>query len=163
MKKISFIFVIIFVIFIGLYGYNSYSNTEKVNSNKELYENKKLKQATVDQLENKDYQYVISPEEAIDVIKSSKVNFVYFYSPTCSHCKNATPKVNKVLSEKNLEINQYNLLEYQKGWQEFNINGTPTLIAFKNGIEIDRLEGDADVKAFRTFITSVIDNKENKE
>ncbi|MGO4788482.1 thioredoxin family protein [Paenibacillus sp. 2KB_20] len=67
--------------------------------------------------------------------------FLYFFSPTCGHCKATTPKIKNIASELGISFLLYNLLEYKEGWKKFSVQETPTLIYFKGGIEKERLIG----------------------
>ncbi|MNR68338.1 hypothetical protein D3C85_1928340 [compost metagenome] len=38
-------------------------------------------------------------------------------------------------------MKQFNLEEFQDGWNNYKITSTPTLVYYKNGVEVDRIEG----------------------
>lgn len=40
-----------------------------------------------------------------------------------------------------ITMHQYNLREYQEGWREYNIEFTPTLVYFENGVQKERMVG----------------------
>lgn len=40
-----------------------------------------------------------------------------------------------------IEVFLFNLLEFEEGWVDFEIEGTPTLIHYNEGSESSRIEG----------------------
>ncbi len=44
-----------------------------------------------------------------------------------------------------------NLEENPEGWKEFNIEGTPTIVNYKNGKEINRIEGEESEEIFKDW------------
>lgn len=41
--------------------------------------------------------------------------------------------------EMGIDLEMYNLLEFEEGWNEYAIESTPTFIHFEDGKEVDRL------------------------
>lgn len=152
MKYMGYFLLVVVLSFIGLVVYNSYYNSTKLNSEENVYNKENLHQTTIDQLGDENYKYVATPDEISKKVASGELIYVYFYSPTCSYCKKATPKVVKAIKEAGVELNQYNILEYEQGWKDYQIEGTPTLIAFKDNQEINRYVGDASKESFSSFI-----------
>jgi len=101
----------------------------------------KLHPETRKQLNDPNYQRIILPEELEQVIESKKGTFVYFFSPTCGHCKRTTPVISKIINDMQIDVKQYNLLEFKDGWKKYNITATPTIVYFTNGKEQERLVG----------------------
>jgi hypothetical protein len=58
-----------------------------------------------------------------------------------------------VAEEVGVEINQFNLLEYEDGWNQYRINATPTLVHYKDGKEVARSEGSNTKEAFQSLLT----------
>ncbi|WP_250130283.1 thioredoxin family protein [Jeotgalicoccus sp. WY2] len=89
------------------------------------------------------------------MVNSGEGEFVYFWSPTCSHCQEATPLLTEALDSNDGEVTQLNVLEYEDAWETWNINATPTLIYFENGEEVERLEGNpGSPEGFEEFMTA---------
>ena len=38
-----------------------------------------------------------------------------------------------------IDLVQYNLLEFEEGWDKYRIEGTPTIVQFKDGKESNRI------------------------
>ena len=74
-------------------------------------------------------------------INSGESVTAYFFSPECAYCKQMTPVLMPIAKEMNVDVYQYNLLEFHENAVPYGIEGTPTLIHFKDGKEIDRLYG----------------------
>lgn len=77
-------------------------------------------------------------ETAIDIEGDT---LVYFHQTDCGYCKQATPIIDSIVDEMEVELKTLNLQEYNAGWKQFNITGTPTLVHYRNGIEVSRLDG----------------------
>ena len=114
-------------------------------------ERTQLDQATIDLIGNKNYNNIILPEDLEKKIKSGESVTAYFFSPTCSYCKEMTPVLMPIANELNVDVFQYNLLEFHQQAGGYGIEGTPTLIHFKDGKEIDRLYGAAPEEDIRDF------------
>jgi len=101
----------------------------------------KLKPETLEQLNDPNYQNIIKPADLKAQLNNKQDLFVYYFSPTCPHCKATTPLLNPVAKEAGVDLKQLNLWEYEQGWTEFNINATPTIVYYKDGKETLRIEG----------------------
>ena len=64
---------------------------------------------------------------------------------------NTTPVLMPVADEMDEQVDQYNLLEYENGWNEFNIQSTPTLVKFENGKETSRIVGEHSKEEFEEW------------
>src|SRR5690625_1669789 len=174
-NKLLIIVGVIVVLFVGLVVINNVKNDEKTVSGDNPYGDKKLKQETIDQLDdplyqniilhteleraikNKDqldytiYQNIILTKELERALKNKEDMTVYFFSPTCIHCINATPVVVPLVEELDIDMKKLNTLEYEEALSEFNIQGTPTIIHYENGEEVTRFEGAAEEEQYREF------------
>ncbi|MCZ8512111.1 thioredoxin family protein [Paenibacillus filicis] len=155
MKKLAIYLSIIVVLFGAIYVVNAQSNQAKFSK----YANNvygiapdKLNPETVKLLDDPNYQNIILPD-ALDKKIANKEDFVlYYFSSTCPHCKVTTPVLNPVAKEVGLDIKQFNLEEFKDGWNRYKIEATPTLIAYKGGKEVERLEGEQKADTFKTFL-----------
>ncbi len=129
------------------------SNEDKLKDNP--YGTDNLQQPTIDLLEDKNYQNIITPGALQEKIESGEPVFAYLFSPTCEHCKNMTPKLMSVAKELDIRIDQLNVLEYQQGFNEYSIEATPTLLYFNGGAEVNRLVGDYDKQSIHQFFASL--------
>ena len=151
MKKLLIFGAIILILFGGLAFVTSYQNNQQAEGN--VYGKSDLKPATIDQLDDPNYQNIILPDELESKLDNKEDAIVYFFSPECSHCKATTPVLMPVADDVGVEIDQFNLLEYEDAWNQYGITGTPTLVHFQDGKEVARAEGgNTDEEALRTLL-----------
>lgn len=84
-------------------------------------------------------------------ITEQKEQFVYFYQTDCIYCKATSPIVIPLAEEMNVDLKQLNLQEETEGWEKFDIEGTPTIVHFKNGQEVDRIFGQKTKEEFQEW------------
>ncbi|WP_445505721.1 thioredoxin family protein [Niallia sp. 03091] len=149
MKKVLFFLLFIILLFAGV-AYLSHLKKEKA-ADDNPYGKSALNAATVDQLDDPNYQNIIQPKDLKDNIEAKKDVTVYFYSPTCGYCQKTTPIVNPVAKDLGIDLVQYNLLEYEQGWDDYRIESTPTIIQFKDGKETNRIVGYQKGEAFKQW------------
>lgn len=124
-------------------------NKEKVAGNP--YEKDTLDPATVDLLDDENYQNIIIPEELEEKLANKEDVTVYFFSSTCGYCKQATPILTPLAEELGVDLVQFNLLEFEDGWDDYRIEGTPTIIQFKDGKETARIKNLQDEETYRQW------------
>ncbi|WZY00088.1 thioredoxin family protein [Bacillus sp. FSL W7-1360] len=151
MKKLLFIGGAVLLLFIVLVVLQNISQNKQLADNK-LYDKDDLHPETVKQLSDKNYQNVIMPDALEKKLSTESDVVVYFFSPTCPACQQSTAPLMEAAELEGVHIDQYNLLEYEKGWEDYHIEATPTIVYFKDGEEVDRLKGVGDVTAFQTFL-----------
>jgi thioredoxin-like negative regulator of GroEL len=83
----------------------------------------------------------ITTEELQKEISTQKEHFVYFYQTDCIYCKATSPIIIPMAEEMKIDLKKLNLQEDPAGWDEFHIEGTPTIIYYNNGKEVDRIFG----------------------
>ncbi|MFZ3590798.1 thioredoxin family protein [Bacillus sp. DJP31] len=149
MKKVLIFLAIILALFVALILVTNYSNQQASVGNP--FNKTKLDPATVGQLEDPNYQNQILPEELKTKITNKENVTVYFYSPTCSHCQVTSPVIVPMAEEIGLDLPLFNLLEFENGWQTYNIESTPTIIRFEDGVEVDRVVGKISDEAFQSW------------
>src|SRR5699024_4207640 len=110
---------VIVVLFIALYFVNDYKDTKNA-------------EGTSDD-ENNLYDNQIKPDDLRAQIDSGDPMTVYFYSPDCVHCQRTTPVLVPLTEEKDIDMKKLNLKEYKQQWDEYGIEGTPTLIHYDDG------------------------------
>ena len=77
-----------------------------------------------------------------DVRKNEKVVLVDFYATWCGPCKMLSPVLDQVSSEvEDVVIGKLDIDESLDIAKEFNVMSVPTMIIFKDGVEVDRLVG----------------------
>jgi thioredoxin 1 len=150
MQKLWIIGGVIVLLFAAIIGLTMYSNSTKLKDNP--YDTNDLNQATIDLLDDENYQEIILPEDLKKQIASGEPTLAYMFSPLCTHCQNFTPKLMEVVNELDVDIVQLNVLEYDEAWATYGITATPTLIYFNEGKEVTRLVGDYDKEQTRAFL-----------
>lgn len=122
------------------------------------YGKKDLHPETIQQLKDENYQNIILPDELKEIINSGQEKVVYFYSSTCIYCKKTTSIVVPMTKELNIDLKLFNLLEFKSGWGEYQITKTPTIVHFKNGKEVKRIEGLQSEDEFQKFFKGIIND-----
>ncbi|MFJ3388454.1 MULTISPECIES: thioredoxin family protein [unclassified Lysinibacillus] len=156
MKKLLIIGSVIVLLFAVIIVLTNVSNKSKVTSANNPYGDKELKQETIDQLDDKNYQNIMLPDELEKKIKAGEDVNAYFFSPTCVHCKAFTPKLMPMAKKLGVDIAQLNVWEYQDLWDKYHINATPTFIRFEGGKEVQRFEGALSDEDLRTFLNKEV-------
>lgn len=154
MKKMIGIAAVVVAIFALIIVLTNMSNNSKLADNP--YDTDDLDPATIDQLDDENYQNIVLPDELDEKIASGEPTTVYFFSPTCQYCQQTTPVLMPVAEDMDVEVLQYNLLEYDQGWQQYFIEATPTLIHYENGEEVSRWVGAQPKENIEEFFNEVV-------
>ena len=153
---------IVIVAFVGIFLYMNNSSSEPEQLSDSGYypytdlETDELSGPTIDKLDDENYHYNQTLDEVNATVDNGEGEFVYFWSPTCQHCENATPYLIDAFENTGEEVTQLNVDEYEQAWQEYQIEATPTLVYFENGEEVDRLTGDpGNAEGYEEFINAM--------
>ncbi|MED4128219.1 thioredoxin family protein [Shouchella miscanthi] len=149
MKKLLWIGGAVVAVFIILIVIQNMGQSQQLENNTQ-YDTDDLDSATIDQLDDPNYQNIIMPDDLEEKLANGEDAIVYFFSPVCSYCKEATPVLMDVAGDEEITVDQYNVLEYDSA--TYNIQSTPTLIAFENGEEVRRVVGNQPPETFRAFL-----------
>ncbi|KKB35655.1 thioredoxin family protein [Bacillus thermotolerans] len=149
MKKILIFAAIILVLFGGIVFLTNYQQDQASEGNP--YGKDELHPETIKQLDDPNYSNLILPDELKESLQNSEDMFVYFYSPTCPHCQQTTPVLMPLAEEENVDVKQFNLLEFEDGWTDYQIESTPTLVYYENGVEQERIVGSQPEENFEAF------------
>ncbi|WP_330948549.1 thioredoxin family protein [Virgibacillus sp. MG-45] len=155
-KKMLMIVGVIVILFAALYFVNDYKTNKTMDDNENPYGKEGLDQATVNQLDDPNYQNQITPDALKEKLDNKEDVTVYFYSPTCSYCQNTTPVLVPLAEEMNVDIKKMNLLEFKTLWDLYEIEGVPTLVHYENGKEVARISSEQPEESFRAFLTENI-------
>ncbi|RFB39098.1 thioredoxin family protein [Bacillus sp. dmp10] len=95
----------------------------------------------------------ISKEELKQKIQSHEEFIAYYYQPTCHYCKKAAPDINSMSKKHDRTIYRIDIStpENQSAFQEFDIPGTPVVVAYNRGEEVERLEGAVSAATYDGF------------
>ncbi|WP_410984754.1 thioredoxin family protein [Bacillus cereus] len=135
MKKMLIFSGIIIVLFAAIFA------VTKMESNKEksYYTNK------------------ISSDEIRKNNEEKKEQTIYFYQTGCVYCEKVTPVVVPMTKDMNIDMKVIDILNDNPTWDEYKIEGTPTIIHFKDGKEVSRIHGEQSKEDFEKWF------KENKK
>lgn len=139
MKKVLVFLAIIIAIFVAVSLLTKMQNEQKVEDNP--YGKSTLHPETVKQLDNPNYQNLILPDQLDSKLNNGEDVTVYFYSPTCGFCQQTTPVVDPLSKDMGIDLVQFNLLEFENGWDKYLIKETPTIVQYKDGKEVARITG----------------------
>ncbi|MCX7569793.1 thioredoxin family protein [Tumebacillus sp. DT12] len=98
------------------------------------------------------YKNKITPDQLETKIHNKEDVYAYFYQPSCAHCKISTPILMPLAEEMGKPVFPVNIERQQEPWDDYKIEGTPTLIHFKDGKEVDRIVGGTTQDVFRDFL-----------
>jgi thioredoxin-like negative regulator of GroEL len=149
MKKVFICLVIIIGLFAAMFFINKAQNEQKAEGNP--YGKDTLHPETVEQLDDPNYQNIITPDNLEKKLDNGEDATVYFYSPTCPHCQRTTPIVAPLAEDMDIDLVQFNLLEYEDGWNQYRIESTPTIVQYKDGKEVNRIVGYNEEAAFKSW------------
>lgn len=80
-----------------------------------------------------------------EVLKSEKVVLVDFYADWCGPCKMLSPVMEEIAKEnEDIKVVKINIDNQRDLALDYDVMSIPTVVAIKNGQEIDRLVGVAD-------------------
>jgi thioredoxin-like negative regulator of GroEL len=154
LKKVIIFIVGIIIVFAGISFFTNMQSKKKAEGNP--YGKDSLHPETIAQLDDPNYKNLILPEELTKKLADENEVTVYFYSPTCPHCKRTTPILAPLTDEMGIELHQYNLLEFEQGWDQYGIESTPTIVHYKAGKEVARMVGYHEKTEFEAWLTEYV-------
>lgn len=94
----------------------------------------------------------------VEVIKSAIPVLVDFWAEWCGPCRMIAPILEKLSTEYagKIKIGKLNVDTNPNTPGKFGIQAIPTLIAFKNGQEVDRIVGAASEKEFKKKLDALL-------
>ena len=98
----------------------------------------------------------ISIEEYNEKVSDKKDFILYIHSPTCSHCLDFKPKLNKIIKKKHVTVFGMDMSKEENRADNLVKDGTPVLIIFKGGEEVNRQIGDKTEKETLEFLKDEI-------
>jgi len=98
----------------------------------------------------------INYDELVTLIKADKTHIVYFYNEDCPTCQAVSKVMCPKAKQQNVTLYSYNVKENPT--TDFDIQYTPTVIIYQNGVEINRFVGDPGEQVMDTFLAQVRDN-----
>ncbi|GIP33918.1 co-chaperone YbbN [Paenibacillus sp. J2TS4] len=153
MKKLAIYLSIIVAVFVLLFVLNKASVSSNDAKAKELYgvSANKLQPETIKQLDDPNYQSIVLPQQLEQSINNKESMFVYFFSPDCHFCQRVTPVIYPMSQEMDIELKQFNILEFRNYLSTYQIESWPVLAYFKDGVEVERIVGEAAKDNYKQF------------
>jgi thioredoxin 1 len=92
------------------------------------------------------------------VLQSDKPVMVDFWAPWCGPCRAVAPILEELAGdyEGKLVVAKVNTDEDQRYAMQFGIMAIPTLIIFKNGKEVERIQGAGPKSLYTGYINKVL-------
>lgn len=92
------------------------------------------------------------------VQSSEQPVLIDFSAVWCQPCQSLAPKIERVADEFEGQLKVFNVdvEEAQAVVSQFGIQGFPTCIFFKDGREVDRIQGDQDINSLRERVNKVL-------
>lgn len=149
MKKVIIIGIVVAALLVAAIVYSDISNKQKAAGNP--FGKANLHPATLEQLNDPLYDNQILPDQLEEKVKNNEELYVYFYSPLCEYCRETTPILVPLAKELNIDVKKNNVLEFPNSWDQYKLEGTPTLIHFKDGKEVSRLTGGQTKEALQAW------------
>jgi predicted bacteriocin transport accessory protein len=153
--------VIVTVIVIGIGLILSFANDKTPNNNNNKNNNNNNNNSQNE--EEIDVYNNVDLKELAEVFKSNELSLIYIARPTCGHCQEFSPILEKATKEYDLTINYINIdtLTTNEQQEEYmSIHGflkssgfsTPTLLAVKQGGIFDLIIGAVDEGTLKEFL-----------
>ncbi|WP_369899791.1 thioredoxin family protein [Bacillus manliponensis] len=117
--------------------------------NEEESKNKKTLGTGVETIDY--YKNQITPEQLQQDISNNKAKIVYFYKTTCFYCAKVSPIIVPMAENMNISMQVLNLEDHSDGWDMFQIEGTPTIISYKEGKEANRILGEQSRETYQDW------------
>lgn len=86
---------------------------------------------------------LILTDKNFQQLTKNKIVLVDFWASWCAPCRMMAPVLNDVANELsgNYQVGKVNIEEFQNLAQKHQVRSIPTLILFKNGVEVNRFVG----------------------
>ncbi|HDR4604702.1 thioredoxin family protein [Bacillus cereus] len=133
MKKMLIFGGIIIVLFAAIFAVTQMEKKNASTDEKGYYSNK------------------ISLEDLNKNIEDKKEQTIYFYQTSCVHCQKVSPIVVPLAKDLNVDMKVIDIENLNEPWDKYNIQGTPTIIHFKDGTEVSRISGEQSKDKFKEW------------
>ncbi|MGW6189295.1 thioredoxin family protein [Bacillus cereus] len=107
------------------------------------------------------YNEQISFEQLKKDLKKEKERVVYFYKDDCQYCEKITPTIVPLAKEDDISLSVLNAGKHIEVWDEFNLEGVPTIIHFRDGKEVSRIVGLEEKDVYKNWFLETKKNIHN--
>ncbi|GAB4236269.1 MAG: thioredoxin TrxA [Chlamydiales bacterium] len=93
-----------------------------------------------------------------ETLSSEKVVLVDFHADWCGPCRMMAPVLQEFADEMNgkVAVGKLNIDSSQDTTQKFGVTSIPTIILFKNGVEVDRFVGVRGLEELKEMVDPVL-------
>ncbi len=149
MKKLLIIGGIIIAVFILVVVLSNKSNEAKLKDNP--YGTENLAKSTIDLIGNENYSNIVLPDALFKKIEAGEPVTAYYFHPECQYCMQMTPVLMPIAKEMDVNVQQYNMLEFGQQAAAYGIESWPALVYYENGKEVGRMVGAQPEENIRAF------------
>jgi thioredoxin 1 len=149
LKKLLIIGGIIIAIFILVVVLSNKSNETKLKDNP--YGTENLAKSTIDLIGNENYSNIVLPDTLFKKIEAGEPVTAYYFHPECQYCMQMTPVMMPIAKEMDVNVQQYNMLEFGQQAAAYGIESWPTLVYYEDGKEVGRMVGAQPEENIRAF------------
>jgi thioredoxin 1 len=149
MKKLLIIGVAIIAFFALIVVLSNKSDEAKLKDNP--YGTDNLQKSTIALIGNESYNNIVLPDTLFDKIEAGESVTAYYFHPECQYCMQMTPVMMPIAQEMDVNVLQYNMLEFGQQASNFGIESWPTLVHYEDGKEVGRMVGAQPEENIRAF------------
>lgn len=149
MKKLLIIGGVIVAVFILIIVLSNKADETKMKDNP--YGTKNLSQPTKDLIGNENYSNIVLPDALFEKIEAGESVTAYYFHPTCQYCMQMTPVMMPIAKEMDVNVLQYNMMEFAPQAAAYGIDQWPALVHYKEGKEVGRMLGAQPEENIRAF------------
>lgn len=149
MKKLLIIGGVIIAIFVLIIVLSNKSDEAKMKDNP--YGTDKLSKSTIDLIGNKHYSNIVQPDDLFKKIEDGESVTAYYFHPECQYCMQMTPILMPIATEMDVNVLQYNMMEFGSQATAYGIESWPTLVHYEDGKEVGRTVGAQPEENIRAF------------
>jgi thioredoxin 1 len=149
LKKLLIIGGTIIAIFILIVVLSNKSNQAKLKYNP--YGTENLANSTIDLIGNENYSNIVLPDDLFKKIEDGESVTAYYFHPECQYCIQMTPVMMPIAKEMDVNVQQFNMLEFGQQAKAYGIESWPTLVHYEDGKEVGRMVGAQPEENIRAF------------
>ena len=100
---------------------------------------------------------ITSSQFSKEVLESAIPVLVDFWAPWCGPCKMIAPTLNEIAeTESDIVIGKVNVDHNQDLAKKYKVRNIPTMVIFKNGVEVGRIVGVKTKKAILNEVRNAV-------